>query len=131
MSVVEFLVENGATVDQVDNDGRSPLWIASQVCFFLSLIFKTFIYIEYQYGHLEIVEFLFKKGANIDQENKDNQTPLFIATSVCIFLSFFPFLRQSKSDHGDRKMIIKKFPSSCWRKVPILIKKFNVSLLFD
>ena len=76
----------------------SSLGRFSSMLFFLSLIFKTFIYIEHQYGHLEIVEFLFKKGANIDQESKDNQTPLFIATSVCIFLSFFPFLRQSKSD---------------------------------
>ena len=36
LAVVRFLLEKGAEVDRADNEDRTPLWAASQVCFFSS-----------------------------------------------------------------------------------------------
>ena len=38
MKVVEFLLEKGAKVDQADNEGVTPLSIASKVCLFVAAI---------------------------------------------------------------------------------------------
>ena len=54
-----------------------------------------------QNGHSEIIEFLFAKGANIDQANDDNLTPLLIAVSVRIWwvlLCEFCFVGQLNFD---------------------------------
>ena len=51
-----------------------------------------------QEGHLKVVEFLFEKGAKIDQADFVGVTPLWIASQVCILLlllhnlSFFEYL---------------------------------------
>ena len=84
MNVVQFLLEKGAEVDRADNEGRTPLWAASQVCFFFSSFFQlnSQPWLMNQNGHLEIVELLFAKGANIDQVNRLGQTPLWIAVAV-------------------------------------------------
>ena len=36
LNVVKFLVEKGANVHHEDNEGATPLWVASQVRFFLT-----------------------------------------------------------------------------------------------
>ena len=41
-----------------------------------------------QFGHVEIVELLLAKGANIDQVNHLGQTPLWIAACVWICCCF-------------------------------------------
>lgn len=64
LSVVKFLVENGATVDIYDQPdcGNTPLLLAS--C----------------RGHTEIVKYLLDNGANIEDDfSSDSQTPLIIA----------------------------------------------------
>ena len=38
--MAKFLVEEGAKVNQADNEGKTPLWIAAAVCHFSSLIPK-------------------------------------------------------------------------------------------
>lgn len=55
----KYLVENGANINQVDKDGKTPLIIA----------------IDKRIN--EIVIYLIDKGANIDQEDNDGNTALF------------------------------------------------------
>ena len=82
LDVVQLLLEKGAKVDRADRQGNTPLWIASEVCFFF-LYYLSFSHV-LQKGHLEIVKFLFENGAKVDQANKRRETPLSIASYVCI-----------------------------------------------
>ena len=43
LAVVRFLLEKGAEVDRADNEDRTPLWAASQVCFFSSSFLLLFL----------------------------------------------------------------------------------------
>merc|ERR1712034_63498 len=65
-------VEKGANVDQVANDGYTPLLISSQE------------------GFLEVVQHLVEKGANVNQAAKNGKTPLVLSlpdhTGVAKFL---------------------------------------------
>ena len=61
LEVVEYLVKNGAKVNQAKENGSTPLYIAAQE------------------GHLEVVEYLVGQGAKVDQVVQDNWTPLHIA----------------------------------------------------
>ena len=97
MDVVKCLIEKGgATVDLAATSGTTPLWIACEVCFF-SLFFlkKNATDLLNQNGHVEIVEFLFEKGANIFQANKYERTPLGVAINVSLYF-FFLFSSFSK-----------------------------------
>ena len=40
-----------------------------------------------QGGHLKVVEFLFEKGAKVDQADTEIVTPLWIASQVRFFLN--------------------------------------------
>ena len=59
----------------------------------------TFIFIcicvdllcEKQNGHMEIVEFLLKKGANAHFDRRDHTNPISIACGVCIILELISF----------------------------------------
>ena len=106
-----------------------------------------------QCGHLEIVEFLIAKGANIHQANNENQTPFWIAAWVWIscfffrsFLYFFSYVcdinfafffslsRKFETFNnnnfcGDRRKE-SKLPRSCWKGALTLIILFVVPLLF-
>ena len=54
--------------------------------FVLVFLSKKFAYNSLmQEGHLKVVEFLFEKGANIEQKNKQNRTPLSIAVDVGLY----------------------------------------------
>ncbi|XP_032091514.1 protein phosphatase 1 regulatory subunit 12C isoform X3 [Thamnophis elegans] len=61
MEVVEFLVENGADVNQADNEGWTPLHVAASC------------------GYNEIAQYLLDHGANIAAVNSDGDVPLDIA----------------------------------------------------
>ena len=80
LDVVQLLLEKGAKVDRADRQGNTPLWIASEVCFFF-LYYLSFSHV-LQKGHLEIVKFLFEKGAKVAQVDNQGISPLRIASLV-------------------------------------------------
>ena len=80
MDIVQFLLEKGAEVDRADRNRRTPLWAASEVCFFF-LYYLSFSHV-LQKGHLEIVKFLFEKGAKVAQVDNQGISPLRIASLV-------------------------------------------------
>ena len=87
LKVVKFLLEKGARVDQADVEGATPLRKASQVCLFgcsALVAYSIFCHIlcYLQKGHLKVVEFLFEKGAKVDQADKYSNTPLLLASEV-------------------------------------------------
>ena len=61
LTVVTFLVEQGADVEKADNSGWTPLIVASI------------------YGRLEVVRYLLENGANIDKATDLGKTPLHYA----------------------------------------------------
>ena len=101
LNLVSFLIEKNANIHHANCFGDTPLWIASHVCLVLLSIQSNYLKREAhlrivfnQNGHLEIVEFLIENGAEVDQANKQNQTPLWVAVRVrmyCFFFSFSPF----------------------------------------
>ncbi|KAJ3663431.1 hypothetical protein Zmor_007693 [Zophobas morio] len=58
---VEYLVESGVEINRADNEGFTPLHLASQN------------------GHEETVKYLVKSGAEINRCAKDGRTPLYAA----------------------------------------------------
>ena len=120
---------------------NSFIYCFESIFFSFSLILILIIYswlyfVLDQNGHLKIVEFLFDKGANIDQANCDSLTPLWIAASVWICYCFFFFLSFplksadiNKSSCRSKMMIVSKLSSSCWTRVPISIKTMAKVLL--
>jgi len=78
-SIVEFLVQNGADVNQASNDGAIPLFMSSQN------------------GHFPIVEFLVQKGADVNQVINDRRTPLLISSHNGHF-PIVEFLVQNDAD---------------------------------
>jgi len=63
ISIVEMLLKAGANIDLANEDGLTPLNIASQ-----------------SKNNLTVVEALLKAGANMDIANKDGETPIYIAS---------------------------------------------------
>ncbi|XP_032984085.1 protein phosphatase 1 regulatory subunit 12C isoform X2 [Rhinolophus ferrumequinum] len=63
LEVVQFLVEQGATVNQADNEGWTPLHVAASC------------------GYLDIARYLLSHGANIAAVNSDGDLPLDLAES--------------------------------------------------
>ncbi|KAL4822460.1 hypothetical protein H8958_005784 [Nasalis larvatus] len=63
LEVVRFLVEQGATVNQADNEGWTPLHVAASC------------------GYLDIARYLLSHGANIAAVNSDGDLPLDLAES--------------------------------------------------
>lgn len=59
--MVKFLVENGANINQPDNEGWIPLHAAASC------------------GYLDIAEFLIGQGAHVGAVNSEGDTPLDIA----------------------------------------------------
>ena len=72
--VVDLVLEVGSRVDATDNDGRSPLLLASQE------------------GHVDAVKRLIRAGSNVNQKSLDGKTPLRAAALddhtdvVCVLL---------------------------------------------
>ncbi|KAF0883606.1 PP12C phosphatase, partial [Crocuta crocuta] len=63
LEVVHFLVEQGATVNQADNEGWTPLHVAASC------------------GYLDIARYLLSHGADIAAVNSDGDLPLDLAES--------------------------------------------------
>ncbi|CAO2627287.1 Protein phosphatase 1 regulatory subunit 12C [Lemmus lemmus] len=63
LEVVHFLVEQGAAVNQADNEGWTPLHVAASC------------------GYLDIARYLLSHGANIAAVNSDGDLPLDLAES--------------------------------------------------
>ena len=61
MDVVKILVERGADMNKADNNGATPLLIASQK------------------GHVDVVKILVERGADINKATNDGYTPLDVA----------------------------------------------------
>eukprot|EP01047_Picozoa_sp_COSAG01_P072752 COSAG01_NODE_11655_length_1886_cov_4.837717_1_plen_463_part_00 len=95
VEVIRALVEAGATVDQPNKTGSTPLFMASQqghVAAVAALLGggvavdqprkggATPLYVASQQGHVAVVEALLGGGATVDQPDKDGATPLYIAS---------------------------------------------------
>lgn len=63
LSIVRYLVENGAKVNDRDNEGNTPLHKAASK------------------GNLGNVKYLIQKGADIKAKNSDGYTPLDVVDS--------------------------------------------------
>src|SRR3972149_140114 len=61
--LISLLIKNGANVNQADNDGTTPLYIASR------------------YGHVEVISLLLNNGANVNQVDNVRFSPLHVASS--------------------------------------------------
>jgi ankyrin repeat protein len=61
--VAEFLIVNGAIVDQKNGDGDTALHVAVA------------------FGHKDIVQLLLSKGAKIEERRREGTTPLYISVS--------------------------------------------------
>ena len=61
--VVKYLLSSGADINLRDDDGQSPLFVASQK------------------GHCDVVKCLLSAGAYINLRNENGQSPLFVASS--------------------------------------------------
>ena len=60
----------------------------SLICFLFLIIF---IFKAAQEGHVDAIELLLKRGANIEQGNKNNATPLYIGINLINLFSFFNY----------------------------------------
>lgn len=88
--VVEYLLDKGASVNQVDDDGWTPIFMS---CY---------------RGDLPVVEYLITKGANGNQTTKNGVTPLILAilqnhTEIAKFL-----LRNDASSIETAKLFFKE-----------------------
>jgi len=66
-----YLLQNGANINQRDNNGKNALMIAIQ------------------YGHLELVKLLIKNGVNINEKDNYNCTPLHYTTKYARLKIFY------------------------------------------
>lgn len=84
--VVEFLLANGATVNKVNDDGKTPLHIACK-----------------KYGRPSIVKLLIEKGANVNEpeHNAFENTPLHLAA---MNKSDFGFLGSNKGNEANEEI---------------------------
>ncbi|KAK3818834.1 MAG: ankyrin repeat-containing domain protein [Benniella sp.] len=63
-AVKKFVEEKGVSIDAQDENGYSALHAAAS------------------YGHKDLIDYLLKKGANINVEDPDKDTPLFVCETV-------------------------------------------------
>ena len=73
LSIVKYLVSQGADINQPDNEGKTPLWIASF------------------HGHLSTVKYLVSQGADINQIDNDGKKAIW-ASSWNGYLSVTEYL---------------------------------------
>ena len=60
--IIKLLIESGAEVNAADNNGLTPLYVATQK------------------GHERVVEYLLTHGAEVNVADKNGVTPLYVAT---------------------------------------------------
>ena len=97
---IKKLLANGAKINgRGPRDGTTPLSAAAF------------------HGHIEIVEFLIKRGANVKATNRDGNTPLHIAAFVCRFKIIELLLEKgasplTKSSRGETAIDVVSSPWS-------------------
>jgi ankyrin repeat protein len=62
LEAVEYFIKNGADVNQADDDGMTPLFIASAN------------------GYIEVVKYLIRNGANLNMAMNEGITPIYVAS---------------------------------------------------
>ena len=94
LTVVQYLLEQGADKEKANNNGASPLFLAAQNGH-LGVVQKLLeqganvnkannvgvspLWIAAYYGHLVVVQFLLEQGADKDKTRSDGSSPLWIA----------------------------------------------------
>jgi len=88
------IIASGADVNQQENDGRTPLWIASWMgCIGVVKVLlatganvnqhdnygRTPLYIASSWGRLEVLNILIAAGANVNTRTNDGRTPLSVS----------------------------------------------------
>ena len=91
--IVQYLLQHGADMDHVDNEGISPLWNAAKNGHLAVLQHllelgadkdnannngTSPLYVAAQNGHLPVVKYLLDQGADKDKANNEGATPLII-----------------------------------------------------
>merc|ERR1712034_264002 len=114
-------VEKGANVDQVANDGYTPLLISSQKGFLevvQHLVEKganvnqvandgyTPLLISSQEGFLEVVKYLVEKGANVNQVDNNGKTPLVLSLPKHIGVA--KFLLRNNANIKTAKLLLNE-----------------------
>jgi len=94
LSIVRYLLQNGANINAKHCLGKTPLFIASQNGHLgvVNLLLKncadvnqadihgaTPLHVASREGHKDVVRLLIEKGANVDEQDKFVQTPLDVA----------------------------------------------------
>lgn len=95
--LLSMILGEGADVNQVDEQGSTPLHIAAAQGIFLN--FRKPKSLTFRSAHFDCVKMLLEKGATVNALNKQAQTPLHVAllsgaTEVIRFL-----LRQGANIH--------------------------------
>src|SRR3972149_6230643 len=113
--LISLLIKNGANVNQADNDGTTPLYIASR------------------YGHVEVISLLLNNGANVNQVDNVRRTPLYGASFhdhveiVSLLLNHGANMYQIDNTKQTPLHIAS---SNDYVKVVHLLLKFNGKLIF-
>jgi serine/threonine-protein phosphatase 6 regulatory ankyrin repeat subunit B len=95
LEILKCVIQNGADLNQQNNNCATPLYIASrnghlEIVKLLTISGAdvncpnnngaTPLYVASRNGHFEIVQFLIKNGADVNPSNNNGGTPLYIAT---------------------------------------------------
>jgi ankyrin repeat protein len=80
LEVVEYLVSEGADVNQQNKTGQTPLLLAAHMGAYSTMAAN--IKITGKVQHLEVVKYLESKGANIDHPDINDDTPLIWAAKM-------------------------------------------------
>ncbi len=77
IEVVKELLDRGANIEEKNNNGETPLIKGVFLQFFNQLKwFIYFLFLASAFGHIEVVKELLNRGANIEEKDKNGETPL-------------------------------------------------------
>jgi ankyrin repeat protein len=143
LEIIEYLVENGADVNEKDNDGMTCLMWASIYGYLTIAEYLvennadvnekdnngiTSLMIASLNGHLNIVEYLVENGANVNEKNNLGNTSLDYA---CIkgHLDIIEYLVEKVEDVKNRADV-NNIDNNGWSSLMWAIKNQNISLLY-
>ena len=67
MKIAQFLIENGANINDSEDWGKSPLHLGARLKFFFGNCFNSCFFKASANGNLEMVQYLIENGADISQ----------------------------------------------------------------
>ncbi len=83
---VKELLNRGANIEEKDKYGKTPLIWGVFLQFFNQLKwFIYFLFLASALGHTEVVKELLNRGANIEEKDKDGETPLIRGVFLQLF----------------------------------------------